>query len=61
MEREKEELEKEIEEIICSQEQIHEPHNLRTRRIGNRIAIEAHVRLDGDMPLFSNLFERGSV
>ena len=55
-------MEKEIEEIICSQEQIHEPHNLRTRRIGNRrIAIEAHVRLDGDMPLFSNLFEKGSV
>ena len=46
-----EEVEKEIEDIICSQEQIHEPHNLRTRRIGNRIAIEAHVRLDGDMPL----------
>lgn len=46
-----EETEKEIEEIICSQEQVHEPHNLRTRRIGNRIAIEAHVRLDGDMPL----------
>lgn len=54
-------MEKEIEEIICSQEQIHEPHNLRTRRIGNRIDIEAHVRLDGDMPLFSNLFEKGSV
>ena len=61
MEREKEEVEKEIEEIICSQEQIQEPHNLRTRRIGNRIAIETHVRLDGDMPLFSNLLERGSV
>lgn len=46
-----EEVEKEIEEIICRQEQVHEPHNLRTRRIGNRIAIEAHVRLDGNMPL----------
>ena len=46
-----EEVEKEIEEIICRQEQAHEPHNLRTRRIGNRIAIEAHVRLDGNMPL----------
>lgn len=46
-----EEVEKEIKDIICSQEQIHEPHNLRTRSIGNRIAIEAHVRLDGDMPL----------
>ena len=46
-----EEVEKEIEEIICRQEQAHEPHNLRTRHIGNRIAIEAHVRLDGNMPL----------
>lgn len=46
-----EEVEKEIEEIICRQEQAHELHNLRTRRIGNRIAIEAHVRLDGNMPL----------
>ena len=28
-----------------------EPHNLRTRRIGNRFAIEAHVRMDGNLPL----------
>ena len=28
-----------------------QPHNLRTRRIGNRIAIEAHVRMDGALPL----------
>ena len=28
-----------------------EPHNLRTRRIGNRVAIEAHVRMDGRMSL----------
>jgi len=46
-----EETEKEIEDIICSFPQVSEPHNLRTRRIGNRIAIEAHVRLDGDMSL----------
>jgi len=46
-----EETEKEIEEIICSFPQVSEPHNLRTRRIGNRIAIEAHVRLDGKMSL----------
>jgi len=30
---------------------VQEPHNLRTRRIGNRIAIEAHVRMDGSLPL----------
>ena len=46
-----EETEREIEAIICSVPQISHPHNLRTRRIGNRIAIEAHVRLDGEMSL----------
>ena len=30
---------------------ISEPHNLRTRHIGNWTAIEAHIRMDGDMPL----------
>ena len=46
-----EETEKEVEDIISSFPQVSEPHNLRTRRIGNRIAIEVHVRMDGDMPL----------
>ena len=46
-----EETEREIEDIIRSFPEISEPHNLRTRRIGNRIAIEAHVRLDGEMSL----------
>ena len=46
-----EETEREIESIICSFPEVSEPHNLRTRRIGNRIAIEAHVRLDGGMTL----------
>lgn len=46
-----EETEREIEDIIQSFPQVSEPHNLRTRRIGNRIAIEAHVRLDGEMAL----------
>ena len=46
-----EETEREIEDIICSCPQVSHPHNLRTRRIGNRIAIEAHVRLDGEMSL----------
>ena len=44
-------IEKEIEDIICSFPDVCEPHNLRTRRIGNRFAIEAHVRMDGDVPL----------
>ena len=46
-----EETEREVEDIICSFPQVSQPHNLRTRRIGNRIAIEVHVRMDGDMPL----------
>ena len=45
------ETEREIEDIIRSFPQVSEPHNLRTRRIGSRIAIEAHVRLDGEMSL----------
>lgn len=46
-----EETEREIEDIIRRFPQVSQPHNLRTRRIGNRIAIEAHVRLDGEMSL----------
>ena len=45
------ETEQEIVEIIQSFGDVQEPHNLRTRRIGNRIAIEAHVRMDGQLPL----------
>ncbi len=41
----------EIARIITSVDGICELHNLRTRRIGNNIAIEAHVRMDGDMSL----------
>jgi cation diffusion facilitator family transporter len=45
------EAEHEIEQIVSSVPGVSEPHNQRTRRIGNRVAIEAHIRLDGDMPL----------
>ncbi len=44
-------VEREIEEIITSFPGICEPHNLRTRHIGNRIAIEAHICMDGDISL----------
>ena len=44
-------IEKEIEDIISSFPDVSEPHNLRTRRIGNRFAIEAHVRMDGNASL----------
>ena len=45
------ETEHEIEEIIRSCPDVCEPHNLRTRKIGNRIAIEAHIRMDGNTTL----------
>ena len=45
------ETEHEIEEIISSCPDVCEPHNLRTRKIGNRIAIEAHIRMDGNTTL----------
>lgn len=43
--------EQEINAIITSFPGVSNPHNLRTRRIGNRIAIEAHVRMDGNLSL----------
>ena len=43
--------EHEIIEIIESEPGVCEPHHLRTRRIGNRIAIDTHIRLNGDMSL----------
>lgn len=46
-----EETEQEIIELICSVPNVQEPHNLRTRRIGNHIAIEAHIRMDGNLSL----------
>ena len=46
-----EETEHEILQIIQSFSDVRQPHNLRTRRIGNHIAIEVHVRMDGQLPL----------
>lgn len=43
--------EREIEDIIKSFPGVYEPHNLRTRRIGNHIAIETHLRMDGHLSL----------
>ena len=46
-----EDAENEILNIIGSEPGVSQPHNLRTRRIGNRVAIEVHVRMDGSLPL----------
>ena len=43
------EMEEEILAIIRQTPGVGSTHNLRTRHIGNNIAIEAHIRVDGDM------------
>lgn len=43
--------ENEMLEIICSVDGVEDPHNLRTRRIGNRVAAEVHIRMDGTRTL----------
>jgi cation diffusion facilitator family transporter len=45
------ETEEEIVRIIESEPGISEPHHLCTRRIGKGIAIDTHLRLDGNMSL----------
>lgn len=45
------ETEQEILQIVQSFDDVRHPHNLHTRRIGNRIAIEIHVRMDGNLSL----------
>ena len=50
----------EIIQIIQSFPDVQEPHNLHTRRIGNRVAIEAHVRMDGLLPL-NTVHERATT
>lgn len=51
--------EKEILDIVQSVAGVSDPHNLRTRRIGNHIAAEIHIRLDGRLPL-SEVHEKAS-
>jgi cation diffusion facilitator family transporter len=46
-----EKTEQEIIELINSVEGVTKPHNLRTRQIGNHIAAEVHVRMDGTLTL----------
>lgn len=44
-------VEQRILAIVDSFPDVHDPHHLRTRRIGNHIAIELHIRMDGNLPL----------
>ncbi|MDO4309413.1 MAG: cation diffusion facilitator family transporter [Prevotella sp.] len=45
------EMEDTITAVILSFKGVRSPHHLRTRYIGNTIAIEVHIRLDGSMTL----------
>ncbi|MBR5324796.1 MAG: cation transporter [Muribaculaceae bacterium] len=45
------EMEKKILSIILSYPDVTSPHHLRTRHIGNHIAIEVHIRMNGEMTL----------
>ena len=45
------ETEQQILDIIASVPEVSSPHHLRTRRIGNHIAIEVHLRMDGQTTL----------
>lgn len=42
------EVEEEILSVILETPAVKNPHNLRTRRIGNDFAIEVHIRVDGN-------------
>lgn len=45
------EVEKKIVDIVESEPEVSEVHHLCTRRIGNNIAIEMHIRMPGDISL----------
>ena len=45
------EVEQEILQLAASVEGVNEPHDLRTRRIGNHYAIELHILMDGNISL----------
>ncbi len=44
-------VEDEILQLVASLPGLVEPHDLRTRRIGNHYAIELHILMDGDISL----------
>ena len=44
-------VEKEILQLVSSLPGLVQPHDLRTRRIGNHYAIELHILMDGNITL----------
>ena len=45
------ETEDRIRELTLAEDEVSDIHNLRTRKLGNKIAIEMHIRLPGDSTL----------
>jgi cation diffusion facilitator family transporter len=45
-------MEEEIERIVLTVDGVSNVHHLRTRRIGGSVAIEMHIRMDGNMSLY---------
>ncbi len=48
------EQEEEILAIIAEIPEVSTPHNLRTRRIGSNIAVEVHIRVEGEMSVLAS-------
>ena len=46
-----EKIENEILDMVSQLPGVYEPHDLRTRRIGNHYAIELHILMEGDISL----------
>ena len=46
-----ESVEQEILKMVSEVENVGNPHNLKTRRIGNHYAIELHIKMDGNITL----------
>lgn len=44
-------IEKQIEDALLSVIGVADPHNMRTRKIGNRASVNVHVRMDGNISL----------
>lgn len=51
LERSVEHVDEQVLEIVKQFPDISSPHHLRSRRIGNNIAIELHIRMDGNITL----------
>lgn len=47
-------VEQQIMQTLTSISGVSEPHNLRTRKIGNRSAVDVHVRMNGNLTVMES-------